>query len=533
MKKNLLLFLMTLLTIVASADDNGYCGWNGSLTYTYVSANHTLTISGKGIMRDYDTNLSPWYDYRAEITTIIINDGVTYIGRRAFGDFSNLISVTIPNSVTSIGKYAFDKCISLTSITIPDGVKSIGDDAFYRCTSLTSITISNSLTSLGNYAFASCSSLATITLPNSLTSIGRFAFAWSGLTSVKLPNSLTVIQSYTFSDCKSLKSIEIPNSVKTIELWAFAGCDKVQSVSCSAENVPKTDKDAFKETPINRATLFVPSSSVEAYSQASLWKDFRYILPIGSESPVYKYKLTYMVDGKEYKSYEYEYGSVIIPEEPPVKEGYTFSGWSEIPNTMPDHDVTITGSFVVNKYKITYMIDDEVYKVVEYRFGEKVTPPSKPVGNYATFEWENLPSTMPAQDLVVHAKYTMKEPEPEPRGHKMILSFKNGDDIAFVLKDKPQISFSGNQFVLDSSTGTFEYLRSDIEDFRFEEIETSVESIEYRGEGDVTIYDMEGRLVATLRNESLSSAKMYLNSFKSGMYIIKIGNQQTIKYLKK
>ena len=38
------------------------------------------------------------------------------------------------------------------------------------------------------------------------------------------------------------------------------------------------------------------------------------------------------------------------PEPEPTKEGYTFSGWSEIPETMPDHDVTVTGSFIVNKY---------------------------------------------------------------------------------------------------------------------------------------------------------------------------------------
>ena len=61
-----------------------------------------------------------------------------------------------------------------------------------------------------------------------------------------------------------------------------------------------------------------------------------------------KYKLTYILDGEEYKICEIEYGATITAESEPTKEGYTFSGWSEIPETMPAHDVTITGSFIQN-----------------------------------------------------------------------------------------------------------------------------------------------------------------------------------------
>lgn len=57
------------------------------------------------------------------------------------------------------------------------------------------------------------------------------------------------------------------------------------------------------------------------------------------------FTLLYKVDGEDYKSYEVEYGATITPEPAPTKEGYTFSGWSEIPETMPANNVTITGSF--------------------------------------------------------------------------------------------------------------------------------------------------------------------------------------------
>ena len=119
-----------------------------------------------------------------------------------------------------------------------------------------------------------------------------------------------------------------------------------------------------------------------------------------------KYRLTYTVDGEEYKSYELDCGVSITPETVPTKEGYTFSGWSEIPETMPSHDVTVTGSFTINSYKLTYMIDNEVYKETMYEYGATVTPEPQPEGNYATFEWNDLPQTMPAHDVVVYASYT-------------------------------------------------------------------------------------------------------------------------------
>ena len=64
------------------------------------------------------------------------------------------------------------------------------------------------------------------------------------------------------------------------------------------------------------------------------------------------YKLTYVVDGETVKEESVLFEAAITPETEPTKEGYTFSGWSEIPETMPATDVTVTGTFTVNKYKL-------------------------------------------------------------------------------------------------------------------------------------------------------------------------------------
>ena len=123
------------------------------------------------------------------------------------------------------------------------------------------------------------------------------------------------------------------------------------------------------------------------------------------------YKLTYMIDGKVYKASDYAAGAAIIAEPAPTKEGYTFSGWSTIPATMPAYDVTINGSF--NKtasYTLTYMVNGEVYKTVSYEYGEKITPEPEPTKEGATFSgWSWIPSKMPDEDVVVTGTFDMEK----------------------------------------------------------------------------------------------------------------------------
>ncbi len=100
---------------------------------TWTLDNGTLTISGTGAMADFDYGDTPWADSADAITKIVIGDGVTSIGRYAFGSCSNLTSVDIPTGVTSIGTYAFYNCSSLASVDIPASVTSIGSMAFNGC----------------------------------------------------------------------------------------------------------------------------------------------------------------------------------------------------------------------------------------------------------------------------------------------------------------------------------------------------------------------------------------------------------------
>jgi len=201
------------------------------------------------------------------ISSIMIPNSVTSIGKGAFVRCTWLKSITIPDSVTSIGSEAFYVCERLTSITIPNNVTSIGENAFDGCKSLTNINVDinnnnyssldgilynkdktqlirvpeafngsysmpGSVTSMSQGAFSSCEYLTSIIISSGVTSISEWAFAYCyRLTSITIPNSVTSIGERAFFACASLTSITIPSSVTSIGDYAFIHCTSATSIT--------------------------------------------------------------------------------------------------------------------------------------------------------------------------------------------------------------------------------------------------------------------------------------------------------------
>ena len=392
MKQTLLSLLMMLLPLMANAEaveiDGIYYNLITKAKQAEVTSNPNkytgnVVIPSSVVYNDVTysvTSIREYsFQYCRDLNSITVPNSVTYIGTDAFGgirlttvyitdleawckiEFANgrsnplfgvyhlylngkeVKELVIPNSVTSVGGCAFYGCTCLTSITIPNSVTSIGNRAFWDCTSLTTITIPNSVTSIGESAFQYCSGLTSVTIPNSVTSISRYAFAnCSGLSAITIPNSVTTIESNAFNGCSGLTSVTIGSDVKQINEQAFANCPELTDVYCYAESVPSTNSNAFEGSYIEFATLHVPASAVNAYKNTEPWSKFKKIEGTG-------YTLTYMVDGTKYKEYSVREGDLITPEPAPKKEGYTFSGWSGIPSTMPANDVIVMGTFTENR----------------------------------------------------------------------------------------------------------------------------------------------------------------------------------------
>ena len=234
-----------------------------------------------------------------------------------------------------------------------------------------------------------------MTIPSNLLSISESAFeGCSGLITLSLPDNLQIIRKKAFYGCSSLENLTFPASVELIYQEAFAGCSSLAAINAKPTTPPFLYDNSFSNYTI---PLKVPKGYKDAYQTAQGWKNFTNI------SDADKYKLTYIVDNEEYKSYEIEEGTTITPEPAPTKEGYTFSGWSEIPETMPAHDVTVTGTFSINKYKLIYTVDGEEYKTYEVEYGATITSEAAPTkeGGYTFSGWSEIPETMPAHDVTV------------------------------------------------------------------------------------------------------------------------------------
>ncbi len=202
------------ISTIPSVVAEGFCG---SSVFWNFDDTGTLTIGGTGEMYNYEHfgPYAPWhtYDIRNQIKSVVIKNGVTYIGANAFLECYNLETATIPNSVTSIGRAAFRDCTSLKTITIPDSVMSMDSGVFYDCENLTSVTFSDSMTYIPRNTFYNCCNLLSFTIPASVTGI----------------------DSEAFSGCFSLAEITIPESVTYIAYRAFYYCVELQKVNWNAK----------------------------------------------------------------------------------------------------------------------------------------------------------------------------------------------------------------------------------------------------------------------------------------------------------
>lgn len=118
------------------------------------------------------------------------------------------------------------------------------------------------------------------------------------------------------------------------------------------------------------------------------------------------YTVSYYVDGQLYQVDEYKDGETVIPPTDPVKEGYTFSGWDYVPSFISGNSWIVNGSFSINSYAITYMIDDEVYKTVTQKYNTYINPPTAfPLRQGFLFNWGEYPERVPAHDVTIMGYY--------------------------------------------------------------------------------------------------------------------------------
>ncbi|MCD8123947.1 MAG: leucine-rich repeat protein [Lachnospiraceae bacterium] len=241
--------------------------WPGGVA-TATLEDGVLTVSGSGAMTDYTSSTYssvPWYSYGEEITSIVIESGITHIGDFAFmGTCAE--SVSLPGTLKTIGEAAFYQCYDLTSVTIPDSVQSIGTAAFADCTSLKSIILGSSVQTIGSYAFQG-TAIIGVTIPSSVTTLGSWVFTeCTSLTSLTIPDSVTTIGYGLANNCTALKTVKIGKGIETLEYGSFYNCTALASVTLGS-GLKTIDSLAFYNcTALKSLTIPDSVTYVDAYA---------------------------------------------------------------------------------------------------------------------------------------------------------------------------------------------------------------------------------------------------------------------------
>ena len=138
-----------------------------------------------------------------------------------------------------------------------------------------------------------------------------------------------------------------------------------------------------------------------------------------------QFDVSYFVDDKQDGETEkHDVDSTVTVKAAPTKEGYTFTGWTNIANIvtvdtttgkfiMPAHHVRFDATFEINQYNVTYKVGTEVVGTDVYNFNSDVVIRPVPTKEGYTFTgWTSTDSAfdirgfkMPAHAVVIEGKF--------------------------------------------------------------------------------------------------------------------------------
>ena len=262
------IFIDISLVVNEKAGDN--------LEWSYDDDLNILRIEGTGPMNDFDSaELTPWYGIMDEIDSVIISEGVTYVGSNAFVDCSALKYVYLSKTVASVASDAFTGCTGVNNVVIcnkPTAInwnlsgfgssttfkvprRFVSDyQALYSGKTFTEYVLSDGGScgtndvswivdgdgvmvfsgtgTMTDYSYSDetpwkrlSGDVSEIIIGDGIENIPSYAFYYfEELTSVSIPDSVTQIGSYAFTNCKKLDSITLPAGLTRIDYSAFNFC---------------------------------------------------------------------------------------------------------------------------------------------------------------------------------------------------------------------------------------------------------------------------------------------------------------------
>lgn len=450
------------------------------------------------------------------LSTLVIPDNVDNIGASAFKGCTSYNIDHLPSKLESLGEAAFLNS-GIVKITVPKSITTMGNSVFRECVNLEEATFDKEmqLSRLPDNTFNKCSKLEKFTLPTNTVTIGNLAFfQCNGLKQLLLDDTkIATISSSAFNGCTQLKVITLPSTITTLQSNAFSYCSNVEMILIESDDPPYVEDDTFSDAIYNKASLYV--KNVEKYDDEqyeNTWKKFTKKEAILASLP----RLIYKLDGTEIVELSTEYK----PGKPIEKKGeelglsdelYTiynpderaFSGWKGEPEIMPNKDVVVNGSLY---YQLTYKAEgteDILNDEKCFFYGDEVSHPDlkKDGLNYVILNEdgsEYVKSNMPAEDITLYVRYTLKN---APIGNSNLKY--NGSPQPLISKGS---SSTGTlKYSVDNTTFSTDFpTKTDVGTYR----------VYYRVEGVTTNYNTKSEFLdVTIAPREITSFSLNTSSY--------------------
>lgn len=238
----MLLSMAPISVLAATVEASGKFGASGNNLTWSLDSDGVLTISGSGAMEDFaNASKVPWYSKRTKVKTVVIESGVTNIGKDAFYGISSLVNATISDTVTSIGNRAFSGS-GLTNFEFSDA---------------------GNLKTIGNSAFNS-TQIKNMVIPDGVTTLGSYVFGYGPIKSVTIPASVTSVGNYFFEETSSLNEVIFLGNKEpeTIGNTVFLGCSSLAYVSVPADY----EGDTFSNMKVAKAVASVADVNGQGFA---------------------------------------------------------------------------------------------------------------------------------------------------------------------------------------------------------------------------------------------------------------------------
>ena len=234
----------------------------------YLFSEGQVAIRGTGATWDFDSFEPGFYEFRDEISSASVADGVTGLGTYLFWQMNKMESVSIPHSVTALGERAFSGCTALTNIAFYGHAPSFGSNCFTGVTATARIFPVYSWTDdvKQNYG-------GTITwevydeigdnVTWRLTSDGTVYIEGKGATDdfgaqicpiyffrdevsyVAVSHSVTALGNNIFEGLSKLKTVVLAGSIQSVGSNIFLGCSALETVRFLG-HAPTISSGAFR-----------------------------------------------------------------------------------------------------------------------------------------------------------------------------------------------------------------------------------------------------------------------------------------------